>query len=111
MNDVEWSRQGASGAYEARARGALCLALAFADVLRQERPGLRVLTLAETQGAINRAELADACKRMYNDYRDSTIVWEGRQEMRHSHDTMTEEPIMQRIVLERTAPDQISGLP
>lgn len=150
------------------------VALAFADVLKQERPGLRVLTLAETLGAINRAGLADAYKRMYNDYRDtglfsgevlrkvggatgaryavqlklqafeqgsrdrfgilgirivetkyahirlflqiwdcrdSTIVWEGMQEMRHSHDTMSEEPIMQRTVLERTARDLIARLP
>lgn len=150
------------------------VALAFADVLRRERPGLRVLTLAETLGAINRAGLGDAYKRMYNDYRDtglfsgevlrkvggatgaryavqlklqafeqgsrdrfgilgirivetkyahirlflqiwdcrdSTIVWEGMQEMRHSHDTMSEEPIMQRTVLERTARDLIARLP
>lgn len=150
------------------------VALAFAEVLKQERPGLRVLTLAETLGAINRAGLADAYKRMYNDYRDtglfsgdvlrkvggatgaryavqlklqafeqgsrdrfgvlgiriietkyahirlflqiwdsrdSTIVWEGMQEMRHAHDTITEKPIMQRTVLERTARDLIARLP
>ncbi|MDH4093482.1 MAG: hypothetical protein OEV81_01715 [Betaproteobacteria bacterium] len=150
------------------------VALTFADVLKRERPALRVVTLAETLGAINRAGLADAYKRMYNDYRDtglfsgdvlrkvsgatgaryavqlklqrfeqgsrerfglfgirivetkyahvrlflqvwdcrdSTIVWEGMQEMRHAHDTMTEEPVMQRTVLERTARDLIARLP
>ena len=150
------------------------VALVFADVLKRERPGLRVVTLAETLGAVNRAGLADAYKHMYNDYRDtglfsgkllrqvadatgaryvaqlklqgfeqgsrdrfgilgirivetkyahirlflqiwdgreSTIAWEGMQEMRHSHDTVTEEPIMQRTVLERTARDLIARLP
>jgi hypothetical protein len=150
------------------------VALVFADVLKRERAGLRVVTLAETLGAINRAGLADAYKQMYNDYRDtglfsgtvlrqiagatgarylaqlklqgfeqgsrdrfgilgirivetkyahirlflqiwdsreSTIAWEGMQEMRHSHDTVTEEPIMQRTVLERTARDLIARLP
>jgi hypothetical protein len=150
------------------------VALTFAEVLKRERPALRVVTLAETLGAINRAGLADAYKQMYNDYRDtglfsgtvlrkvsgatgtryavqlklqgfeqgsrerfgllgirivdtkyahvrlflqvwdcrdSTIVWEGTQEMRHSHDTMTEEPVMQRTVLERTARDLIARLP
>jgi hypothetical protein len=150
------------------------VALTFAQVLKAERPALRVVTLAETLGAVNRAGLADAYKQMYNDYRDtglfsadvlrkvggatgaryvvqlklqgfeqgsrdrfgvlgiriietkyahirlflqvwdsrdSTIAWEGMQEMRHAHDTMTEEPIMQRTVLERTARDLIARLP
>jgi hypothetical protein len=150
------------------------LALIFADVLKQARPGLRVVTLAETLGAVNRAGLADAYKHMYNDYRDtglfsaqvlrkvggatgarymaqlklqgfeqgsrdrfgilgirivetkyahirlflqvwdsreSTIAWEGMQEMRQSSDTMTEEPVMLRAVLERTARDLIARLP
>jgi len=150
------------------------LALIFADVLKQARPGLRVVTLAETLGAVNRAGLADAYKHMYNDYRDtglfsaqvlrkvggatgarymaqlklqgfeqgsrdrfgilgirivetkyahirlflqvwdsreSTIAWEGMQEMRQSSDTMTEEPVMLRTVLERTARDLIARLP
>ena len=150
------------------------VALTFAQVLKLERPSLRVVTLAETLGAVNRAGLADAYKQMYNDYRDtglfsgevlrkvggatgaryvvqlklqrfeqgsrdrfgvlgirivetkyahirlflqvwdsrdSTIAWEGMQEMRHAHDTITEEPIMQRTVLERTARDLIARLP
>jgi hypothetical protein len=150
------------------------VALVFADVLKRERPGLRVVTLAETLGAVNRAGLADAYKHMYNDYRDtglfsaqvlrkvggatgarymaqlklqgfeqgsrdrfgilgirivetkyahirlflqvwdsreSTIAWEGMQEMRQAADTMTEEPVMLRTVLERTARDLIARLP
>jgi hypothetical protein len=150
------------------------VALTFAQVLKTERPALRVVTLAETLGAVNRAGLAEAYKQMYNDYRDtglfsadvlrkvggatgarfvvqlklqgfeqgsrdrfgvlgirivetkyahirlflqvwdsrdSTIAWEGMQEMRHAHDTVTEEPIMQRTVLERTARDLIARLP
>lgn len=150
------------------------VALVFADVLKRERPGLRVVTLAEALGAINRAGLAEDYKRMYNDYRDtglfsgkvlgklagatgaryvaqlklqgfeqgsrerfgllgirivetkyahirlflqiwdsreSTIAWEGMQEMRQAADTMTEEPVMLRTVLERTARDLIARLP
>jgi hypothetical protein len=33
------------------------------------------------------------------------------QEMRVSHETVTEEPVMQRAVLERTAQDIIARLP
>jgi hypothetical protein len=150
------------------------VALIFADVLKRERPALRVVTLAEALGAVNRAGLADAYKHMYNDYRDtglfsgkllrqvadatgaryvaqlklqgfeqgsrdrfgilgirivetkyahirlflqiwdsreSTIAWEGMQEMRQATDTMTEEPVMLRTVLERTARDLIARLP
>lgn len=150
------------------------VALIFADVLKRERPGLRVLTLAEALGAINRAGLAEDYKRMYNDYRDTglfsgkvlskvagasgtrylaqlklqgfeqgsrdrfgilgirivetkyahirlflqiwdsregAIAWEGMQEMRQAADTMTEEPVMLRTVLERTARDLVARLP
>jgi hypothetical protein len=150
------------------------VALVFAEVLKRERPRLRVVTLAETLGAVNRAGLADAYKDMYDDYRDtglfsgdvlrkvagatgaryivqlklqgfeqgsrdrfgilgirlietkyahirlflqiwdsrdSTIAWEGMQELRHAHDTMSEEPVMQRTVLERAARDLIARLP
>lgn len=150
------------------------VALAFADTLKKERPQLRVVTLAETLGAVNRAALSDAYRRMYDDYRDTGlfsgealkrvgeaagarylaqlklqgfeqgtrdrfgifgirivetkyahvrlflqvwdsqsggIAWEGVQEMRHAHDTVTEEPVMQRTVLERTARDLIARLP
>ena len=150
------------------------VALTFADVIKRERQKLRVVTLAETLGAINKAGLADDYKRMYDDYRDTgllardilqrvgaatgtrylvqlklqgfgqgskerfgflglrivetqyahvrlffqiwdsrdgTIVWEAMQEMRISQETTTEEPVMQRAVLERTAHDLISKLP
>jgi hypothetical protein len=150
------------------------VALIFAEVLKRERPALRVVTLAETLGAINRAGLADAYRQMYSDYRDtglfsgqvlrklggatgarymvqlklqgfeqgarerfgilgirvvetkyahirlflqvwdsrdSTIVWEGMQEMRQSSDTTTEEPVMLRTVLELSARDLIARLP
>ena len=150
------------------------VAFTFADVIRHERQGLRVVTLAETLGAINKAGLADAYKRMYDDYRDTgllsgdvlkqigaatgarylaqlklqgfsqgakerfgtlgfrivetqyahvrlffqiwdsrdgTIAWEGMQEMRISHESVTEEPVMLRTVLERTAKDLIAKLP
>jgi hypothetical protein len=150
------------------------VALVFADVLKRERPGLRVATLAEALGAINRAGLADDYKHMYNDYRDTglfsgallrkvadaigaryvaqlklqgfeqgsrdrfgilgirivetkyahirlflqiwdshkgSIAWEGMQELRQATDTTTEEPVMLRTVLERTARDLVARLP
>lgn len=49
------------------------VALIFADVLKRERPGLRVVTLAETLGAINGDGLSDAYRRMYDEYRDSGL--------------------------------------
>lgn len=150
------------------------VALTFADVMKRERQGLRVVTLAETLGAINKAGLADDYRRMYDDYRDTgllsrevlrrvsaatgaryfaqlklqefgqgarerfgvfglrivetkyahvrlflqiwdssdgSIAWEGMQEMRISQETVTEEPVMQRTVLEHTARDLIAKLP
>ncbi|MGH8702923.1 MAG: hypothetical protein ACREVR_17350 [Burkholderiales bacterium] len=150
------------------------VALTFADVIKRERQGLRVVTLAETLGAINKAGLADAYKRMYDEYRDTgllsrdvlqqvgaatgtrylaqlklqgfeqgakerwgflgfrivetqyahvrlffqiwdsrdgTIAWEAMQEMRISQETTSEEPVMLRTVLERTAHDLIAKLP
>lgn len=150
------------------------VALTFADVMKRERQGLRVVTLAETLSAINKAGLADDYRRMYDDYRDTgllkqdtlrrvsaatgtrylvqlklqgfdqggkerfgvlglrivetkyahvrlflqiwdssdgSIAWEGMQEMRISQETVTEEPVMQRMVLERTARDMVARLP
>jgi hypothetical protein len=49
------------------------VALTVADVLKRERPHLRVTTLAETLGAINKAGLHDAYKRMYDDYRETGL--------------------------------------
>jgi hypothetical protein len=45
------------------------------------------------------------------DSTDGSIAWEGMQEMRISQESMTEEPVMQRTVLERTAHDLIAKLP
>ena len=150
------------------------VALTFSDVIKSERPSLRVVTLAETLGEINKARLADEYKRMYDDYRDTgllsaktlqrvgaatgvrylvqlklqgfgqgakerfgilglrvvetqyahvrlffqiwdsrdgTIAWEAMQEMHVSQESVSEEPVMQRAVLERTAHDLITKLP
>ena len=150
------------------------VALTFTDVLKQERPQLRVSTLAETLGAVNKSGLADTYKRMYDDYRDSglfsaealrrvgaatgmryvaqlklqsfredskgrfgflglrlietqyadvrlymtvwdsrdgTVAWEAMQELRMSRENTTEEPLMLRKVLERSAREMIAKLP
>jgi hypothetical protein len=150
------------------------VALTVADVLKAERPGVRVTKLAETLGAVNRAGIADAYKRMYDDYRDTglfsaevlrrvgaatgaryiaqlklqgfaqsaktrwgllglrlvetqlgdvrlffqiwdsrdgTIAWEGMQELRISHESVNEEPVMLRTLLEHSARDLIAKLP
>jgi hypothetical protein len=50
------------------------VALAFADVMASERPRVKVVTLAETLGAVNRAGLVDAYRRMYEDYRDTALL-------------------------------------
>jgi len=49
------------------------IALVFAETLREQRKNIRVVALAQTLGAINRAGLADAYKRMYDDYRDTGL--------------------------------------
>jgi len=49
------------------------VALTFTDVLRQVRPALKVSTLAETLGAVNKAGLAETYKRMYEEYRDTGL--------------------------------------
>jgi hypothetical protein len=49
------------------------VALTFADVLKRERPALKVATLAETLGAVNKAGFAEGYKRMYEDYRDTGL--------------------------------------
>jgi hypothetical protein len=50
------------------------VAFTFADVIKRERQGLRVVTLAETLGAVNKAGLADDYRRMYDDYRDTGLL-------------------------------------
>lgn len=49
------------------------VALIFAHVLRDERPGVNVVTLAEALSAINKAGLSDDYKRMYEEYRDTGL--------------------------------------
>ena len=150
------------------------VALTFTDVLKAERAHLKISTLAETLGAVNRAGLADTYKRMYDDYRDSglfpadslrrvgaatgmryvaqlklqsfkedskgrfgflglrlvetqyadvrlymtiwdssdgTVAWEAMQELRMSRESSSEEPLMPRKVIERSARELIAKLP
>jgi len=49
------------------------LALTFAEVLREKRPDIRVVTLPETLGALNRADMLTEYKTMYDDYADTGI--------------------------------------
>jgi hypothetical protein len=49
------------------------VALTFTDVLKSERPALKVSTLAETLGAVNKAGIGDAYKRMYEESRDTGL--------------------------------------
>jgi len=50
------------------------VALTFTDVLKSERPGLKISTLAETLGAVNKAGMAEAYKRMYEESRDTGLL-------------------------------------
>lgn len=50
------------------------LALAFTDALKQARPDLRIVSLPETLGAINRAGLASEYRQMLEDYRITGIL-------------------------------------
>jgi len=150
------------------------VALTFTDVLKSERPGLKVIPLAETLGAVNKAGLAETYKRMYEDYRDTglfsaeplrrvgtatgtrylaqlklqnfnessknrfgflgirlvdtqyadlrlffqiwdsrdgSIAWEAMQELRITRESTTEEPLMLRRLVERSARELIAKLP
>lgn len=49
------------------------LALAFTEALKLARPGMRIVTLPATLGAINRAGLASEYRQMFEDYRLSGI--------------------------------------
>jgi hypothetical protein len=49
------------------------LAFAFANVMQEIRPDIRLLTLAETISAINVANMAEDYKLMYVDYRDTGV--------------------------------------
>ena len=50
------------------------VAMTFAEVLGKERASLKIVTLPETLSAVNRAGLADAYRRMYEDYRDTALL-------------------------------------
>ena len=49
------------------------VALDFTDVLKEERPQVRCVTLPETLSAINKAGLADEYRSMFNDYQQAGI--------------------------------------
>lgn len=49
------------------------VAFIFSEALKRGRAGIRVVSLPEALSAINRAELADAYKRMYDDQRDTGL--------------------------------------
>jgi hypothetical protein len=49
------------------------VALAYADVLKRERPKLAVVSLAQTLSAVNKAKLVEPYRRMYDDYRDTAL--------------------------------------
>jgi len=53
------------------------VALTFADVMKEQRPALKVVTLAETLGAVNRAGLADDYRNMYQHYRATGLFPAG----------------------------------
>jgi hypothetical protein len=50
------------------------VALTFADVIAAARPAVKVVTLADTLSAVNRAGLADGYRRMYEDYRNTGLL-------------------------------------
>ena len=49
------------------------VALIAAEVLKEKRPDIRCVSLAETLSAVNRAGLAEQYKAMYIDYRDTGL--------------------------------------
>jgi hypothetical protein len=49
------------------------VALIFTNTFAEQRPGARVVTLAETLSAVNRAGLADAYRQMFDSYRDTGL--------------------------------------
>jgi hypothetical protein len=49
------------------------LAFSFAKAMQERRPDIHIVTLPETLGAINRANIAEDYKLMYVDYRDTGV--------------------------------------
>jgi hypothetical protein len=74
------------------------VAFTFADVLKRDRPRIRVVTLAEALGAINKAGLADAYKRMYVDYRDTGLF---NREVLHKIGSVTGTRYIAQLKLQR----------
>ena len=74
------------------------VAFTFADVMKRERPRIRVVTLAEALGAINKAGLANAYKRMYDDYHDTGLF---NREMLHQLGTLTGTRYIAQLKLQR----------
>lgn len=101
------------------------VALTFSDVLKSERPALRVSTLAETLGAVNRESLAQSYRQMYEHYRDTGLFPADvlqkigkasgarylAQIKLQARESTTEEPLMLRNVLEHSARGIIAKLP
>lgn len=54
------------------------MVMAFTEILKAEKPNLRVITLAQTLSAINKAGLSDSYKRMLENYH-TTGLFEIRQ--------------------------------
>ena len=71
----------------------------------KNRFGLLGLRLVETQYADVRVFL------QIWDSRDGTIAWEAMQELRIAQDTTSEQPVMLRKLLERSARDLVARLP
>ncbi len=150
------------------------LALAFTGMLRNVRPDLRIVSLAETLSAINRTGLTGEYRQMFEDYRltgifaretlrkvagvtgvrylaqlklgafrqesksrfgvfgfrvletktstirlflqiwdsnDGSVAWEGSQESTVSHESMAEEYVSLRNIVEESARDLVVRLP
>lgn len=49
------------------------LALIFAEEMRGQKPGMRVIPLSEALGFINRAGLAEEYRKLFDDYRETGI--------------------------------------
>ena len=56
-----------------RRRKKQAIALVFAETLKDQRKNVRVLALAQTLGAINKAGLADAYRSMYAYHRETGL--------------------------------------
>ncbi len=74
------------------------VAFTFADVMKRDRPRIRVVTLAEALGAINKAGLANAYKRMYDDYHDTGLF---NRDMLHKLGAVTGARYIAQLKLQR----------